>query len=176
MRFSRLSMHTALLLMSDQPYERLQRPAPQATAFEVKFNDSFATAIALNEAFLASPIEAFPCFQSFTPLIEKGLPFRYKCFATNSLPRNGEADRCVHNVAQTNSAFKPSRVARSASDPCEHAVKQAKIGAHIKVSVRRVVFSMASGYPDQDLFSSVLSTADLPPEVLTAANTFAGKE
>ena len=36
-------------------------------------------------------------------------------------------------------------------------VKLLKIGAHLKVSVRRVVFSMASGYPDQDLFRSVLS-------------------
>ena len=31
-----------------------------------------------------------------------------------------------------------------------------KIGAHVKVSVRRVLFSMASAYPDQDLFRSVL--------------------
>jgi hypothetical protein len=36
-------------------------------------------------------------------------------------------------------------------------LKLLKIGAHVKVSVRRVVFSMASGYPDQDLFQSVLS-------------------
>jgi len=36
-------------------------------------------------------------------------------------------------------------------------LKLLKIGAHVKVSVRRVVFSMASGYPDQDLFRSVLS-------------------
>jgi hypothetical protein len=35
-------------------------------------------------------------------------------------------------------------------------LKLLKIGAHVKVSVRRVVFSMASGYPDQDLFRSVL--------------------
>jgi hypothetical protein len=28
--------------------------------------------------------------------------------------------------------------------------------AQVKVSVRRVVLSMASGYPDQDLFASVL--------------------
>ncbi len=36
-------------------------------------------------------------------------------------------------------------------------LKLLKIGAHVKISVRRVVFSMASGYPDQDLFQSVLS-------------------
>src|SRR5271157_449866 len=36
-------------------------------------------------------------------------------------------------------------------------LKLLKIGAHVKVSVRRIVFSMASGYPDQDLFRSVLS-------------------
>jgi len=36
-------------------------------------------------------------------------------------------------------------------------LKLLKIGAHVKVSVRRIVFSMASGYPDQDLFHSVLS-------------------
>jgi hypothetical protein len=35
-------------------------------------------------------------------------------------------------------------------------LKLLKIGAHVKVSVRRVVFSMASGYPDQDLSRSVL--------------------
>jgi hypothetical protein len=35
-------------------------------------------------------------------------------------------------------------------------LKLLKIGAHMKVSVRRVFFSMASGYPDQDLFRSVL--------------------
>ena len=35
-------------------------------------------------------------------------------------------------------------------------LKLLKIGAHVRVSVRRVVFSMASGYPDQDLFRSVL--------------------
>jgi hypothetical protein len=35
-------------------------------------------------------------------------------------------------------------------------LKLLKIGAHMKVSVRRVVFSMASGYPNQDLFRSVL--------------------
>ena len=35
-------------------------------------------------------------------------------------------------------------------------LKLLKIGAHVKVSVRRIVFSMASGYPDQDLFQSVL--------------------
>jgi hypothetical protein len=27
-----------------------------------------------------------------TPLIEKDLPFRYKCFTTNYLSRNGEAE------------------------------------------------------------------------------------
>ena len=36
-------------------------------------------------------------------------------------------------------------------------LKLLKIGAHVKVSVRRVVFSMASGYPDQDLFQTILS-------------------
>jgi hypothetical protein len=36
-------------------------------------------------------------------------------------------------------------------------LKLLKIGAHVKVSVRRVVFSMASGYPDQDLFQSALA-------------------
>jgi hypothetical protein len=35
-------------------------------------------------------------------------------------------------------------------------LKLLKIGAHMTVSIRRVVFSMASGYPDQDLFRSVL--------------------
>ena len=35
-------------------------------------------------------------------------------------------------------------------------LKLLKIGAHMKVSVRRVVFSMASGYPDQDLFQIVV--------------------
>jgi hypothetical protein len=35
-------------------------------------------------------------------------------------------------------------------------LKLLKIGAHVKLSVRRVVFSMAGGYPDQDLFRSVL--------------------
>ena len=36
-------------------------------------------------------------------------------------------------------------------------LKLLKIGAHVKVSVRRVVFNMASGYPDQDLFRTVLA-------------------
>ena len=35
-------------------------------------------------------------------------------------------------------------------------LKLLKIGAHIKQSTRRVFFSMASGYPDQDLFHVVL--------------------
>jgi hypothetical protein len=35
-------------------------------------------------------------------------------------------------------------------------LKLLKIGAHVRLSVRRVTFSMASGYPDQDLFGSVL--------------------
>jgi len=35
-------------------------------------------------------------------------------------------------------------------------LKLLKIGAHVKVSVRRVIFSMASGYPDQELFRIVL--------------------
>jgi len=35
-------------------------------------------------------------------------------------------------------------------------LKLLKIGAHVKLSVRRVTFSMASGYPDQDLFRLVL--------------------
>ena len=36
-------------------------------------------------------------------------------------------------------------------------LKLLKIGAHVKVSVRRVFFSMPSGYPDQELFRTVLS-------------------
>src|SRR5271157_2791066 len=36
-------------------------------------------------------------------------------------------------------------------------LKLLKIGAQVKLSVRRVVFSMANGYPDQVLFASVLS-------------------
>ena len=35
-------------------------------------------------------------------------------------------------------------------------LKLLKIGAHVKLSVRRVSFSMASGYPDQELFGAVL--------------------
>jgi hypothetical protein len=35
-------------------------------------------------------------------------------------------------------------------------LKLLKIGAQVKLSVRRVLFSMAGGYPDQDLFRSVL--------------------
>jgi hypothetical protein len=49
------------------------------------------------------------------------------------------------------------RGTRMAEATCESMrLKLLKIGAHVKVSVRRVVFSMASGYPDQDLFRSVL--------------------
>jgi hypothetical protein len=36
-------------------------------------------------------------------------------------------------------------------------LKPLKIGAQVKLSVRRVVFSMAGGYPDQDLFGYVLN-------------------
>lgn len=36
-------------------------------------------------------------------------------------------------------------------------LKILKIGAHVRLSVRRVTFSMASGYPDQELFASVLA-------------------
>lgn len=35
-------------------------------------------------------------------------------------------------------------------------LKLLKIGAHVRLSVRRVTFSMASGYPDQQLFRAVL--------------------
>jgi hypothetical protein len=35
-------------------------------------------------------------------------------------------------------------------------LKLLKIGAQVKLSVRRVLFSMAGGYPDQDLLRSVL--------------------
>jgi Txe/YoeB family toxin of Txe-Axe toxin-antitoxin module len=50
------------------------------------------------------------------------------------------------------------RGTRMAEATCQSIrLKLLKIGAHVKVSVRRVVFSMASGYPDQDLFRSVLS-------------------
>ena len=35
-------------------------------------------------------------------------------------------------------------------------LKFLKIGAHMKLSTRRVFFSMASGYPDQDVFHVVL--------------------
>jgi len=49
------------------------------------------------------------------------------------------------------------RRTRMAEATCQSIrLKLLKIGAHVKVSVRRVVFSMASGYPDQDLFRSVL--------------------
>ena len=49
------------------------------------------------------------------------------------------------------------RRTRMAEATCQSIrLKLLKIGAHIRVSVRRVVFSMASGYPDQDLFRSVL--------------------
>ncbi len=36
-------------------------------------------------------------------------------------------------------------------------LKLLKIGANVKLSVRRVAFTMASGYPDQLLFASVLT-------------------
>jgi hypothetical protein len=50
------------------------------------------------------------------------------------------------------------RGTRMAEATCESMrLKLLKIGAHVKVSVRRVVFSMASGYPDQDLFHTALS-------------------
>jgi hypothetical protein len=49
------------------------------------------------------------------------------------------------------------RGTRMAEATCQSIrLKLLKIGAHMKVSVRRVVFSMASGYSDQDLFRSVL--------------------
>jgi hypothetical protein len=49
------------------------------------------------------------------------------------------------------------RGTRMAEATCQSIrLKMLKIGAHVKVSVRRVIFSMASGYPDQDLFGSVL--------------------
>ena len=49
------------------------------------------------------------------------------------------------------------RKTRMAEATCQSIrLKLLKIGAHVRVSVRRVVFSMASGYPDQDLFRSVL--------------------
>ena len=49
------------------------------------------------------------------------------------------------------------RRTRMAEATCQSIrLKLLKIGAHVRVSVRRVVFSMASGYPDQDLFRSVL--------------------
>jgi hypothetical protein len=35
-------------------------------------------------------------------------------------------------------------------------LKLLKIGAHVRLSMRRVSISMASGYPDQELFGSVL--------------------
>ena len=41
-----------------------------------------------------------------TLVIEKGLPFRYMCFATNKIPKNGKAKRCKQTVMRTNSAFK----------------------------------------------------------------------
>jgi hypothetical protein len=49
------------------------------------------------------------------------------------------------------------RRTRMAEATCQSIrLKLLKIGAHVRVSVRRVVFSMACGYPDQDLFRSVL--------------------
>jgi hypothetical protein len=49
------------------------------------------------------------------------------------------------------------RGTRMAEATCQSIrLKILKIGAQVKLSVRRVVFSMASGYPDQDLFASVL--------------------
>jgi hypothetical protein len=49
------------------------------------------------------------------------------------------------------------RGTRMAQATCQSIrLKLLKIGAHVKVSVRRVVFSMASGYPDQNMFGSVL--------------------
>jgi hypothetical protein len=49
------------------------------------------------------------------------------------------------------------RRTRMAEATCQSIrLKLLKIGAHVKISVRRVVFSMASGYPEQDLFRSVL--------------------
>ncbi len=49
------------------------------------------------------------------------------------------------------------RRTRMAEATCQSIrLKLLKIGAHVRVSVRRVVFSMASAYPDQDLFRSVL--------------------
>ena len=35
-------------------------------------------------------------------------------------------------------------------------LKALKIGAHVKVSVRRAVFNIGNGCPDYDLFESVL--------------------
>lgn len=49
------------------------------------------------------------------------------------------------------------RRTRMAEATCQSIrLKLLKIGAYMKVSTRRVVFSMASGYPDQDLFHVVL--------------------
>ena len=46
---------------------------------------------------------------------------------------------------------------RMAQATCESIrLKLLKIGAQVRLSVRRVVFSMAGGYPDQDLFGRVL--------------------
>jgi len=49
------------------------------------------------------------------------------------------------------------RGTRMAQATCESIrLKLLKIGAQVRLSVRRVVFSMAGGYPDQDLFAIVL--------------------
>ena len=49
------------------------------------------------------------------------------------------------------------RGTRMAQATCESIrLKLLKIGAQVRLSVRRVVFSLAGGYPDQDLFAIVL--------------------
>ena len=49
------------------------------------------------------------------------------------------------------------RGTRMAQATCESIrLKLLKIGARVRVSVRRVVFNMAGGYPDQDLFAQIL--------------------
>ena len=57
-------------------------PAARATAIAIEFEDSFATAIAFKDAFLAFPVEAFPVAHSLA--IERAFLSRSSGFSLNS--------------------------------------------------------------------------------------------
>ncbi len=60
-----------------------------------------------------------------------------------------------------------SRNAKGGSNLPDHPPETVEDRRHMNVSVRRVVFSMATGYPNQDLFRIALGNLRLPPQRLS---------